>query len=316
MKKLRFKSLSFFICIMLILNFSPIIKPLTIQAQPVNAVSVSYQGHVQNIGWQNWVSNGQEAGTNGKSLRLEALKIKIVNAPAGTIIKYQAHVQNIGWQNWVSNGQIAGTTGKSLRMEAIKITLVNMPGYSVQYQTYVQNIGWQLWVSDGQISGTTGKSLRIETIRIRIVVTTKDAFNETLSESTLNSVESTSITKNFILVDLSQQEVYIFYGTDHKWKLINSFSCGSGKASTPTIRGHFRLGIKGLYFISGTSIYCRYFSQISGNYLFHSILYDKNGNVIDGTLGVEESHGCVRLALANAKYIYDNIPTGSEIWIK
>ena len=38
--------------------------------------------------------------------------------------------------------------------------------------------------------------------------------------------------------------------------------------------------------------------------------------VVDGTLGVEESHGCVRLALVNAKYIYDNIPTGSKIWIK
>jgi len=137
--------------------------------QAVNVISVSYQGHVQNIGWQKWVSDGQEAGTTGKALRLEALKIKLVNVPAEASIKYQAYVQNIGWQKWVSNGQEAGTDGKSLRMEAIKIILENILGYSIQYQAHVQNIGWQNWVSDGQEAGTDGKSLRMEAIRIRIV---------------------------------------------------------------------------------------------------------------------------------------------------
>ena len=132
-------------------------------------ISVTYQAHVQNIGWQNFVSDGNEAGTDGKSLRVEALKIKLVNAPEGAIIKYQAHVQKLGWQNWVNSGQEAGTDGKSLRVEAVKISLVNMPGYCVQYQAHVQNIGWQAWVSDGKEAGTDGKSLRVEAIRIRIV---------------------------------------------------------------------------------------------------------------------------------------------------
>ena len=83
-----------------------------------------------------------------------------------------------------------------------------------------------------------------------------------------------------------------------------------------TYKGWHVQAIKGLYFSSGATIYCGYFSQISGNYLFHSILFEKNGNVIDGNLGVVESHGCIRLALDNAKYIYDNIPIGSAIWIK
>ena len=105
----------------------------------------------------------------------------------------------------------------------------------------------------------------------------------------------------------------------HNWKLINTFSCGSGKAETPTVTGYFRVGIKGLNFKTGTDtapVYCKYFTQISGNYLFHSILYDKSGNVIDGNLGAVESHGCIRLALENAKYIYDNIPIGSTIQVK
>ena len=134
-----------------------------------SSVGVTYQGHVQNIGWQKPVSDGAEAGTDGQSLRVEALKINLVNAPAGASIKYQTHVQNVGWQPWVSDGAEAGTSGQALRVEAIKIELVNMPGYSVEYQAHVQNVGWQPVVSDGQIAGTSGKGYRIEALRIKIV---------------------------------------------------------------------------------------------------------------------------------------------------
>ena len=132
-------------------------------------VGVSYQRHIQDIGWQTLVANDQVAGTTGQSKRMEALKINLTNAPVGASIKYEAHVQDIGWQSLVSDGQTSGTVGLSKRMEAIKITLVNMPGYSVQYQVHVANIGWQSIVSDGQLAGTTGKSLRIEAIRIKLV---------------------------------------------------------------------------------------------------------------------------------------------------
>lgn len=135
-------------------------------------------------------------------------------------------------------------------------------------------------------------------------------------ENIVNNTESISNTNNYIYVSLEEQRVFIFNGTNHNWKLINVFSCASGKAETPTITGHFFVGVKGLYFKSGAAVYCRYFSQISGNYLFHSILYDKNGNILDSELGAVASHGCIRLALDNAKYIYNNIPTGSGVWIK
>jgi len=151
------------------------------------SVSVSYQAYIQGITWQKAVTDGQEAGTEGKSLRVEALKVNLINAPAGASIKYQAHVQGIGWQKWVSNGQEAGTEGKSTRLEAIKLTLENMPGYSIQYQAYVQNVGWQNWVSDGEEAGTNGKSLRVEAIRIKIV---KISENSTIGVQYQGHVQS------------------------------------------------------------------------------------------------------------------------------
>lgn len=133
-------------------------------------ISVKYSTHVQNIGWQNSVYDGQLAGTSGQSLRLEGITISLDNPISGMRIKYQTQIQNIGWQNWVYDGQVSGTLGKGLRLEAIKIILEGAPsGYHIQYQVHVQNVGWQNWVQDGAMAGTQGQSLRLEGIRIRIV---------------------------------------------------------------------------------------------------------------------------------------------------
>ena len=106
-------------------------------------IHVQYRSHVQNIGWQNYVEEGKLSGTTGKSYRVEAMNIKLVNAPKEIKIKYKAHVQNIGWQDWQENDAIAGTEGKSLRVEAIKIKLDGTEEYTVMYRTHVENIGWQ-----------------------------------------------------------------------------------------------------------------------------------------------------------------------------
>ena len=41
------------------------------------APSVSYNTHVQNIGWQNYVNMGELSGTSGKGYRLEGTHIKL-----------------------------------------------------------------------------------------------------------------------------------------------------------------------------------------------------------------------------------------------
>ncbi|WP_418253284.1 L,D-transpeptidase [Gordonibacter urolithinfaciens] len=47
-----------------------------------------------------------------------------------------------------------------------------------------------------------------------------------------------------------------------------------------------------------------------------TILYDQGTrNVQDGRLGMNLSHGCVRLAIENAKWIYDNIPSGTKVYV-
>ena len=86
---------------------------------------VSYQTHVQDIGWQGIKYDGEEAGTSGQSKRLEAIRIKLTGEMAKQYdIYYRVHSQEFGWLGWAKNGESAGTEGYSYRLEAIQIQLV------------------------------------------------------------------------------------------------------------------------------------------------------------------------------------------------
>ena len=132
---------------------------------------IVYKTHVENIGWMGEVKNGDLGGTEGRSLRMEGVRISVKNAEYSGDVEYCAHVQNIGWMNYVKDGQLAGTTGKSLRIEAIRVRLTGeLAGhYDIYYQVHAQNIGWMGWAKNDEKAGTAGKSLRLEAIRIKLV---------------------------------------------------------------------------------------------------------------------------------------------------
>lgn len=136
----------------------------------VDGESVVYQTHVQDVGWQSYVANGELSGTTGKSLRLEGIKISADGNTNGSI-QYRTHVENIGWQDWTSDGQLSGTTGQSLRLEGIQIRLTGdlASKFDIYYQVHAENYGWLDWAENGEAAGTEGLSYRLEGIRIVLV---------------------------------------------------------------------------------------------------------------------------------------------------
>ena len=132
---------------------------------------ITYQTHIQDIGWQSNVNDGQTSGTSGRSLRLEGIKIKLENQQYDGNIEYATHVQNIGWQNYVKDGDMSGTSGRSFRLEAIKIRLTGTMAqkYDVYYRVHCQNFGWMGWAKNGEASGSAGYSYRLEAIQICLV---------------------------------------------------------------------------------------------------------------------------------------------------
>lgn len=121
-----------------------------------------------------------------------------------------------------------------------------------------------------------------------------------------------SNTNWLILCDTTRNQVCIYWGSKGNWKLQKNWTCTTGAWDTPTVLGQFTVGAKGYVFGSGFS--CYYYTQFCGNYLFHSVTYYQNTfNIMDGRLGMNLSHGCVRLQIDNAKWIYDNIPSGTKV---
>ena len=121
-----------------------------------------------------------------------------------------------------------------------------------------------------------------------------------------------SNTNWLILVDTSRCVTSIYTGSWNNWSLNRRYVCSTGKASTPTVIGEYQVYGKGYSFGHGYT--CYYYTQFYGDYLFHSSPYYVNSNrVMDPTMGVPSSAGCVRLEIQNAKWIYDNIPYGTKV---
>ena len=133
-------------------------------------------------------------------------------------------------------------------------------------------------------------------------------------ETAINSKGLFSSTSYYVVIDTKNQRVNVFTGYKDNWKLIQSMPCSTGALATPTVKGFFSIEDKGNMFRAGSNTICKYYTRFSGNYLFHTILLDNKGNIQDPTLGTPLSHGCVRLSIEDAKYIYYNIPFGTTVW--
>lgn len=148
-----------------------------------------------------------------------------------------------------------------------------------------------------------------------MVLIAMDYSNKSELENHFNDKGYSSSTNFYICVDLKNQKVNVFQGGQGNWKLIRSMNCASGASSTPTPKGFFKIEQKGPFFWVNSNIKCDYYTGFYGNYLFHTVLLDKKGNIVDGTLGTPISHGCIRLSIEDAKFIYFNIPIETAVWI-
>ena len=131
---------------------------------------IEYTSHVQSIGWQDSVKDGEISGTEGKSKRLEAIKIKLLDNETDSI-EYISYIQTYGWEkDWKKDGELSGTEGEAKRLEAIRIRLkgeiANL--YDVYYRVHTQTYGWLGWAKNGETAGTLGFAKRIEAIEIKL----------------------------------------------------------------------------------------------------------------------------------------------------
>ena len=129
-----------------------------------------------------------------------------------------------------------------------------------------------------------------------------------------------------LVVDVSDQLVYVYQWNGSSFgACIKEMICSTGKKgpSTETPLGTFQMdgptGTGEWYWFSTYKCYAKWASRIVGGILFHSVVYSKN-KVLNQTsvrkLGRRASHGCVRLKVEDAQWIYENCPSGTTVVIQ
>jgi lipoprotein-anchoring transpeptidase ErfK/SrfK len=147
---------------------------------------------------------------------------------------------------------------------------------------------------------------------------------EVAEENSIDLEDNTSIIENIdysdsadfrIEVDLPRQRLIVFYSDE----VLKEFICSGGTPGDDTPPGEYTTIEKIEYsWVDRYNVGAYYWVRFYGNYLIHSVPFDENGEMIVEEfekLGQPASHGCIRLRLEEAKWLYETLPLGVKVVI-
>ena len=162
-------------------------------------------------------------------------------------------------------------------------------------------IGWQGYVLRNSSIGYDGSVY----VADNDGVLTKRKYSPLIQSMVDRAQGFSSRTGWLVLVSRSDCHVAVFSGGRGNWGLYDDFACVVGASSSPTITGTYTTQSRRPSL--DTDSRARYCTQIHGGYFFHTILSSNS------ELGHWASHGCVRLPVEKARWIYYNLPLGSTV---
>ena len=127
----------------------------------------------------------------------------------------------------------------------------------------------------------------------------------------------------YITVDITNQIVTVYdSGNIAQSGIVRQMICSTGRPGNDTPTGTFILPAKVYdkersewYYFPEYSCYAKWAVRIKGGILFHSVLYSRNKvgptKASVNALGSRASHGCVRLRVADAKWIAQHCFSGT-----
>ncbi|KJJ40395.1 L,D-transpeptidase [Bacillus subtilis] len=123
-------------------------------------------------------------------------------------------------------------------------------------------------------------------------------------------------------VDVKEQKAYIKEGSNTIYTMIVSSGLDQTKDdATPKGTFHIEPERGEWFFSEGYQEGAEYWVSWKnhGEFLFHSVPMTKDKKIIEKEakkLGAKASHGCIRLTIPDAKWIYENIPEHTKVVIR
>lgn len=142
--------------------------------------------------------------------------------------------------------------------------------------------------------------------------------NQSILQNNLKNVDGTKM-PYYIKVNRKENCVTAYtYDQNGEYTVpVRSMICSCG-ADNGTITGEFSIYYKADWNPLFGNVYGKYVSGFSGDYLFHSVpFYSAESDTLEvdeyNHLGESVSMGCVRMAVADTKWVYDNCDVGTEV---
>ena len=215
---------------------------------------------------------------------------RLAKGSTGTLVKQlQTRLTELGYYSGPISGNFLGKT-----MTAVK-TLQKQNGVTVD--GIVGEVTWNLIFNDASV---------------------------VLPDATSKPTPTPTPVPYAITVDVANQ-VTTVYGLDENGEhtvIVRQMLCSTGTKSNPSDPGDWVLTgrkAKWCYFPKWGG-HARYWTRINSSIAFHSVIY----NAVDTkalakssykNLGKRVSHGCIRLTVDDAKWIYDNCGEGTVVSI-
>ena len=175
---------------------------------------------------------------------------------------------------------------------------------------------------DGEVECKISGSYNLGVIgRYNIIVEAIDSSNNYVKKNIELNVKEKVIGPYYTEV-IRNQNTIIVYGLDENnqyTKVVKVFACSTGRGGrTPTGTFYTTRGSEWGLLMGG--VWGQYYTMITPSILFHSVpYYSKSKDNLEwqeyNKLGSEASAGCVRLSTIDAKWIYDNCPSGMRVRI-
>lgn len=259
-------------------------------------------------------------------LFLAAVLAWIIFMPSGSLSELKDHIEEVLFGSSSDDQDLNGhdfvfhsgyeTTSPSDSLSTTEPTETMDSEETTDFTENTETTAAETAVTNTAAAGAVGAAAAATTTVKKAATTTTTAAVTFVDNAASQNDTITYADSGYIFVYLKSQTVVV-YDSDDDVQI--AFTCSSGKTSTPTRTGNYKILNKYRWRLMIGNCYTQYASSFSNRgYLFHSIPYNRQNagtmsNASYDKLGTPASAGCIRLCFRDAKWIYDNCPIGTYV---
>ena len=232
------------------------------------------------------------------------MPVRAIGEAMGLKVKYDPDYDSVVCS--VGNNQVIFNAGSAYT------TIFGNDTYAPHATVYIEG---SLFVPVRTLAEAFNSSLDVLDFgdHLDVVIGESPMVVEYRNSTPVNKYGISSRTNYLVWVSKHEYKVRVYQGQQYNWELLKEFPCALGAWNTPTITGQFEIIERTQWDYPG--YYVGPVLRFYNGYALHSTLLYYGGGEYDGRVGVNISHGCVRLHPQDINWIAATVPFYTRVYI-